>query len=61
METEMKSQVKKEWKTPELIVLVRSKPEEAVLTTCKGSTIQGSGVPAACTLLVPNCSANADS
>jgi hypothetical protein len=26
---------KKEWKTPELIVLVRSKPEEAVLTGCK--------------------------
>ena len=26
---------KKEWKTPELIVLVRSKPEEAVLTACR--------------------------
>jgi hypothetical protein len=26
---------KKEWKTPELIVLVRSKPEEAVLAVCK--------------------------
>ena len=26
---------KKEWKTPELIVLVRSKPEEAVLAACK--------------------------
>lgn len=25
-----------EWKTPELIVLVRSRPEEAVLTACKG-------------------------
>jgi hypothetical protein len=39
METEMKPQVKKEWKTPELIVLVRSNPEEAVLTTCKNSTV----------------------
>ena len=26
---------KKEWKTPELIILVRSKPEEAVLAACK--------------------------
>jgi hypothetical protein len=26
----------KEWIEPELIVLVRSKPEEAVLDTCKG-------------------------
>ena len=26
---------KSEWKTPELIVLVRSKPEEAVLGACK--------------------------
>ncbi len=26
---------KKEWATPELIVLVRSKPEEAVLAACK--------------------------
>jgi hypothetical protein len=26
---------KKEWVTPELIVLVRSKPEEAVLRGCK--------------------------
>ncbi len=27
--------MKKEWIKPELIVLVRSKPEEAVLVTCK--------------------------
>jgi hypothetical protein len=27
---------KKAWVTPELIVLVRSKPEEAVLVVCKG-------------------------
>jgi hypothetical protein len=30
-----KQEWKKEWVTPELIVLVRSKPEEAVLTACK--------------------------
>jgi len=30
---------KKAWVTPELIVLVRSKPEEAVLAACKGGTI----------------------
>jgi hypothetical protein len=33
---------KKEWKTPELLVLVRSKPEEAVLMTCKQAAISGS-------------------
>jgi hypothetical protein len=27
--------VKKAWETPQLIVLVRSKPEEAVLDACK--------------------------
>ncbi len=31
-------QQKMEWEIPELIVLVRSKPEEAVLTACKGNT-----------------------
>jgi len=41
METEMKPQVKEEWKTPELIVLVRNKPEEAVLSGCKTSAIKG--------------------
>jgi hypothetical protein len=29
---------KKEWTEPELIVLVRNKPEEAVLNGCKGLT-----------------------
>jgi hypothetical protein len=32
---------KKEWQKPELIVLVRSKPEEAVLAGCKGHSIGG--------------------
>ena len=30
---------KKAWQKPELIVLARSNPEEAVLTTCKGNSI----------------------
>lgn len=37
-------QAKKEWTEPELIVLVRSKPEEAVLMVCKeagGTTPMG--------------------
>jgi len=34
---------KKEWKTPELIVLVRSKPEEAVLAACKNTTTVPNG------------------
>jgi hypothetical protein len=40
---------KKAWVTPELIVLVRSKPEEAVLITCKyggGGAGPGPGVVA---------------
>jgi hypothetical protein len=32
---------KKAWVEPELIVLVRSKPEEAVLGTCKGGSSEG--------------------
>lgn len=61
METEMKPQVKKEWKTPELIVLVRSKPEEAVLTACKTFFSGGNGLNAAqfaCYITGPcqNCS-----
>jgi hypothetical protein len=36
-------QQKPEWKTPELVVLVRSKPEEAVLKGCKTYPYPGSG------------------
>jgi hypothetical protein len=32
---------KKEWSEPELIVLVRRKPEEAVLTGCKVTSMGG--------------------
>ncbi len=31
----------KTWEKPKLIVLARSEPEEAVLTTCKGGTHSG--------------------
>jgi hypothetical protein len=34
-------QEKKEWQNPELIVLVRGRPEEAVLTPCKSSSVAG--------------------
>lgn len=37
MENELKLQTKIKWKTPELIILVRSKPEDAVLVACRGS------------------------
>ena len=30
--------MEKDWSRPELIVLVREKPEEAVLQTCKGGS-----------------------
>lgn len=33
--------MKLQWKTPELIVLVRNKPEEAVLLGCKTTSITG--------------------
>ena len=35
METETKPQAKKQWTKPQLLVLVRHKPEECVLATCK--------------------------
>ena len=34
---------KKTWETPELIVLVRSKPEEAILKGCKLGDMGGNG------------------
>ena len=37
MDNETKFQAKEEWAKPELIVLVRSKPEEAVLMVCKSA------------------------
>jgi hypothetical protein len=37
MDEKIKTQ-RKQWQKPELTVLVRSKPEEAVLTTCKLNT-----------------------
>ncbi len=42
MDEEIKTQ-RKEWQKPELIVLVRSKPEEAVLTHCKVNNLPGAG------------------
>jgi len=36
METKKQPQAKNEWKTPGLTILVRSKPDEAVLSACKG-------------------------
>jgi hypothetical protein len=51
---------KKEWVTPELSVLVRSHPEEAVLAACKGlggtsgadAAAGGCGVTGTCGLCV---------
>jgi hypothetical protein len=45
MDEEIKTQ-RKQWQRPELTVLVRSKPEEAVLTYCKlTGGAQKSGYP----------------
>ena len=43
---------KKSWYGPELIVLVRSRPEEAVLSTCKLAT---SGTAVGATTTVSQC------
>jgi hypothetical protein len=40
----MPSQTKKPWSKPELIVLVRGRPEEGVLTACKGYLIHEGSV-----------------
>jgi len=47
----------KEWKSPELTVLVRSKPEEAVLIACKTDHITGPTLEPAdnCLLEPPAC------
>ena len=33
--------MRKVWEKPELVVLVRGKPEESVLAACKGGSIAG--------------------
>jgi hypothetical protein len=40
MDKEIKTE-KRPWQKPELIVLVRSRPEEAVLANCKFDTTHG--------------------
>jgi len=40
----MVTEDKSKWETPELIVMARSRPEEAVLTACKGGTLTGAGL-----------------
>ncbi len=47
------AETKKAWVRPELVVLVRSRPEEAVLTGCKGPGIAGMGRPAGHACLHP--------
>ena len=36
---------KKQWQKPGLVILTRNKPEEAVLTSCKGATFTGTSGP----------------
>jgi hypothetical protein len=48
-------QSKKEWEKPQLIVLARGEPEEAVLGLCKASG-SGSGPGGSCPVVAP-CSA----
>ena len=46
---------KREWLEPELIVLVRSKPEEAVLVSCKGNGVGGSALNVISACMLGNC------
>ena len=47
---------KKTWEKPELIVIVRSKPEEAVLNACKGHSHPGRNFANGCnTKTDPEC------
>ena len=48
---------KETWIAPEIIVLVRSEPEEAVLATCKGFTIAGTVLADYTHCLYPGCGA----
>lgn len=50
--------IKTKWTTPELIVLVRSKPKEAVLTICK--MIGGGGFSSAYNLCDETCGYRCD-
>jgi hypothetical protein len=52
---------KKEWKTPELIVLVRGKPEEAVLAACKKGGMAGPTGSNSCKTTSIPCDINAPS
>ena len=59
MSSEAKGE-KKEWQKPELIILTRSTPEEAVLTACKvGGATTGPTMTLACSQ--STCSANKNS
>jgi hypothetical protein len=51
---------KKEWSEPEMIVLVRSKPEEAVLTACKDRAHDGDPnyTYIGCANFCSNCTSN---
>jgi hypothetical protein len=42
----MRRKKRKEWLRPQVLVLRRSRPDEAVLLSCKGPNISGPGRPA---------------
>ena len=49
--------MKKRWSKPELVVLVRNQPEEAVLVTCKDVVSNVSGYSNNRTICYENCGA----
>jgi len=52
----MDGQTQRRWSKPELVVIARSQPEEAVLTTCKWNNSVGS--LGSCKQAGVDCSAN---
>lgn len=57
-----KQEPKKTWVTPGLIVLVRSKPEESVLSACKlqGPSVGAQDFNSGCYVVVTGCGANCE-
>ena len=60
-QSSMVEPTKKAWNVPELIVIVRSRPEEGILSACKGSSYFGADIREAgcdwggsCELLSPS-------
>ena len=55
--SKVKDSIKKQWKTPTMIVLVRNNPEEGVLVGCKINPFGGTTAPDS---IIGDCYLDAD-